>query len=179
MLDHIIPYIRRRRRGQGDGLWIPQPLTELTEASVVVPEVMSPFADTVCFVDSQQLDVRFLGRFYKVLAAKAFRGDVDQVIFAGTQSIQPPHLLAGNEAAVNIVRPKALFLQRVDLILHQRDQGRDDQRNPVARDRRQLVTKTFAAARRHDAKTILAREDGFQDFTLSGTKFGQAEPVQK
>ena len=47
---------------------------------------------------------------------------------------------------------------RSDLIVHQRNQRRDDQRRAFTRDRRKLITKRLARARRHHRKRVLSLE---------------------
>ncbi len=46
----------------------------------------------------------------------------------------------------------------IDLILHKRNKRRDHYRHSVHKKRRKLVAKTFAAARRHQHKSVVARE---------------------
>ena len=58
-------------------------------------------------------------------------------------------------------------LQLIDLVLHQGDQRRDDQRQPVQHQGRQLVAEAFAAAGGHDAQAIASCQHGRNDLLLA------------
>ena len=70
-------------------------------------------------------------------------------------------------------------LELIDLILHQRDQRRDNQREAVLHDRRKLIAKTLAAAGGHHAQTVFAGEDCLDHFPLTGPKARQSEAREK
>jgi hypothetical protein len=63
----------------------------------------------------------------------------------------------------------------LELIAHQGDQRRDDDCEPRAHDRGQLIAKRFARSRRHDRENIFAREHGFENFLLAWPEPGKAE----
>ena len=56
--------------------------------------------------------------------------------------------------------------QRVDLVLHEGDQRRDDEHGPPQDARRELVGQRLARAGRHDADAVAAREHGLDDLAL-------------
>ena len=58
--------------------------------------------------------------------------------------------------------------EAIDLVLHQGDERRDDERQPFAGDRRQLIAEAFAAAGGHDAEAILAVENRGNHVALAG-----------
>ena len=60
----------------------------------------------------------------------------------------------------------AITPDKVYLVLHQGDQGADDDRYPFADDRRQLVTKAFASAGRHDYEGVLSGQYALDDGVL-------------
>ena len=66
-------------------------------------------------------------------------------------------------------------LHRVDLVLHQGDQRRDDQRHALAAYGRQLVAEALAAAGGHDAQAIVTLEDRRDDLRLTGSKGTEGE----
>ena len=68
----------------------------------------------------------------------------------------------------------AAGLEGVDLVLHQRDEWRDDDGQALPHERRQLVAQRLAAARGHDRQHVFAREDGSQRILLSGPEGGIA-----
>ena len=65
--------------------------------------------------------------------------------------------------------------QRHDLILHQRDQRRDDKRYPRQQQRGQFITEAFSAARRHNAKRVASGKNGVDQRLLARTEFGKSE----
>src|SRR3712207_2067246 len=67
--------------------------------------------------------------------------------------------------------------QRVHLILHQRDERRDDDRHAPAHQRRKLKAERLAAARRHDDDRVVAAEDGLDDLALPLAEALEAEEL--
>jgi hypothetical protein len=63
----------------------------------------------------------------------------------------------------------------LDLILHQRDQRRDDQRPSFQQLRRQLITERFAQPRRQHGKRMPPRQHVLDHLTLARTKLLEAE----
>ncbi len=70
-------------------------------------------------------------------------------------------------------------VQLVDLILHQRDQRRHDERGAREHYRGQLVSERFSGTRRHDGKDVAAAEDRADDLFLSFAEAGVAEVAAK
>ena len=60
----------------------------------------------------------------------------------------------------------AEIVQCVDLILHQRDERRNDDAGAPPDESRDLVAQRFAAAGRHQSQAIAAVEDGGNDIAL-------------
>jgi hypothetical protein len=60
------------------------------------------------------------------------------------------------QATINVGRPTAYLAgQRIDLVLHQRDKWRDNQRRPLSGQQgRKLITKRLAAAGRQDNEYV-------------------------
>ena len=65
----------------------------------------------------------------EALVVEALRRDVEQLQRAGAEPLEDLALLVGVEARVEPRRRDPAPLQEVDLILHQRDQRRDDDRH--------------------------------------------------
>ena len=63
----------------------------------------------------------------------------------------------------------------LDLVAHQRDQRRDDERQPAVEHRGQLVAERLAAAGRHDGEDVLAGEHRRDDLRLAGAETVVAE----
>lgn len=61
------------------------------------------------------------------------------------------------------------------LIVHERYQGRDDQRGSTTCDGGELVAEAFACARWHDQQDVAALGGGFADGVLAGSEFAESE----
>ena len=73
------------------------------------------------------------------------------------------------------------FIQRADLVVHQRDQRADDHGHalvaPVSRDRRHLKAQALAAAGGHQHQRVTARDHVVDDLGLRTAKSAVAEHV--
>ena len=123
----------RGRRQHRDALG--QPLEHLGEPPVVRPEVVAPVGDAVRLVDHEQADP--LGeqrqhRLAELRVVEPLRADQQQVDRVIRE--QPAHLVPRRAVGrVDRVRADAEPLGRRDLVAHQRQQRRDDQRRAGAR----------------------------------------------
>ena len=88
---------------------------------------------------------------------------------------QRVRLLGSRQRTVDVTGPHLPTRQGIDLVLHQGDQRRHDQRYAWPHDRGQLVAETLAAAGGHDAQAILAAQDGINHLALTGTEGRQSE----
>ena len=82
--------------------------------------------------------------------------------------------LAGGNGGVDRGRTNAELPQRVDLVLHQRDQRRDDHPDARPQQRRNLVAERLAAAGGHEDKRVSARDHLLDDLRLLAAKRGIA-----
>ena len=89
--------------------------------------------------------------------------------------LQPLVLLGHRERAIDERDRQCQRLQLIDLVLHQRDQRRDDQRQAVQHQGRQLVAEAFAAAGGHDAQAVASGQHGGDDLLLPGAEGAQPE----
>ncbi len=178
LLDDVAAHAVGGRGGQGDGRRIAQQLAEVAQPGVIGPEIVPPLADAMGLVDGQQRQPRRPDRLEKPPAAKTLRRHVDQAELAGRHLVQPGVLLGHRQGAVDERHRQPQRLQLIDLVLHQRDQRRDDQRQPVEDQGRELVAEALAAAGGHDAQAIASCQDGRDDFLLAVAKRREPEPRQ-
>jgi len=143
LLDDVATHPVGGRGRQGDGGRVAQQAAEIAEPGVVGAKIVPPFADAVGLVDRQQLDPHRPDHVEKPPAAEPFRRDIDQPELAGGHALQPRVLLASRQRAVDETDRQAQRLKLIDLVFHQRDQGRDDQRESVQGHRRQLVAEAL------------------------------------
>jgi hypothetical protein len=108
---------------------------------------------------------------------QAFRGDVHEVDLAGEHLLLDGLRLAPVERRIEAGGLDAKLGQGIDLVLHERDERRDD--NGAARSEQggNLVAQTLAAAGRHEDECVAAVADVVDDFGLGAAEGGIAEDV--
>ena len=145
------------------------------QLQVVGPEVVAPFRDAVRLVDREERDASARELREEALVVEALRRHVEELQRAVAESLADLTLLVGIEARVEPGRLDAASLQEVDLVLHQRDQRRDDDRHAVEHQRRQLVAEALAAAGRKDGQRRPAGQQRLHDPLLTRPKGAEAE----
>ena len=80
-------------------------------------------------------------------------------------------------AGVDALRPQAERLELRDLVVHERDQGRDDERRAAAGEAGELVAERLAGAGGHDEQHVLAVHHRAAHRLLVRPERGQAEAV--
>ena len=176
MRDDVFDDVRLRRRSEGEhGRHLLVAATdEARDVEVVGPEVVSPLREAVRLVEHPGGDFAMPQRVGKRRAAELFGGDEDDAEVAQAQAVE--HLLAFERCQESVEEAGAVHAalqQIVDLVLHQRLQGRDDDGERAgaveARQRRQLVAQGLAAAGRQDRQRRPARVAVAHDRLLQGT----------
>ena len=170
-------YVRSRAcvggRGQRQPRHVRIVVQQRAQLAVIGPEVVPPFADAMRFVDRDQRQIGAPDQAAERLAGRTFRRDIEEVELAVAQPLDGPVPVGIGRRQRR--RAQANRIGAADLVVHQRDQRRDDQRGPVARDRRQLVAKRLACAGRHHRERVLASHDPFHDRFLDAAKMVEAE----
>ena len=140
----------RGRSGEGNGLGVAQLRAGAAQAQVVRAEVMPPLAQAVRLINGQQGDGHAAQQAHEALLRKAFRSNINNLQTSGAQI--PHHLSVFVRAQGGVDRGSGdvALLQGIHLVLHQRDEGRNDNREAGAAQGRELVAEGFAAARGHD-----------------------------
>ena len=114
------------------------------------------------------------------LLPQALGRGVEKARVAGGDRREPRRRLFGVERRVDERRRRPdLRGQLVDLVLHQRDQRREDERGGGSQHRRELVCQRLASARRHDRERVGAVEGGTDHRLLSGSEAVEAEELPK
>ena len=141
-----------------------------SELPVLRPEIVSPLADAVRFVDGDEPQARLLQQPPQRLAAVAdepLGRHVEQPAAIVADAREHLVALVRQQRAVQVRRRDAVDAQAVDLILHQRDERRDDDarcrdgrsRLRACDQRRRLEAQRLAAAgRQHDDAVARRRE---------------------
>jgi hypothetical protein len=126
VLDDVVADARRgggRERHRGHGWELG---AEGGELAVFGAEVVAPFGDAVRLVDGEKLHGPLLQAVDEAVEREAFGGDVEQAVLARVEAAVTALRLLGAEGRVHEGGRDAGGAELVDLILHQRDQRRDD-----------------------------------------------------
>ena len=127
------------------------------------------------FVDGNRGDVPRFEIFNPALEHEPLRSDVEQFVFAAVQAAKTRARFLGAERGIEKRGGHATGLEGVDLVLHQRDERRDHDRQARTGERGQLKTEGFAAAGGQQREDIFTDEVGLDDFTLQRPERGVAE----
>ena len=179
LADDVVLNFARRRRGERECRHVAEELSDFLEASEIGAKIVAPLRDAVRFVDGEQRDVDRGDRALEGAIAESFGCDVDELVVSRAQPVETAPLLLVRDRAVDEGDGDAAQSERVDLILHQRDERGHDHRRPGKDQSGDLVTERLAAARRHDDEAVLPVGDRPERSRLTVTKVVEAEGVSK
>lgn len=158
-----------RRRKSGDR-HIRELVPQIFDLPVLGPELMSPHRDTVRFVHGKKCDLAAGKRRKKCRGHGPLRRNIqDPDLSFPHLPLDPLPFIVGLQTVESLNRDP-LIRKSVHLILHQRDQGRDNDRHPFKHHCRKLITKGFSPAGRHHREYIPPADDRLDDLLLIGTK---------
>ena len=159
------------------------------ELAVLGPEIVPPLADAVRLVDGDEPHAAFAQEAAQAIAALAdepLRRHVEQPARIGSNPRQHLVALRQRQRAVQVGGRHAIHPKAIDLILHQRDQRRNDERHAAARrgrlwvdDRRRLEAQRLAAAGRQHDDAVAALEDRLHRLALQRTEVGEPPDTMK
>ncbi len=129
-------------------------LVQHGKGQVVRPEVVSPLGHAVRLVDGEQRHRPPVEQPQGGFGPQPLRGQVEQIELAIHEGVLNPAALVGILGRVEEARPDTEHSQRVDLVLHERDQRRDDHAGAVSHQRGDLVAQRLAAAGRHQRDRV-------------------------
>ena len=156
--DDVRRDLRGRRGGRGHERPRAQPARRVGEAEVVRAEVVAPLRDAVRLVDDEQPHVRGLERLGEARRGEALGRDVEQAHLAGGGPLHHGAVGAGVLLGVDHGgAPRGHALEPLDLVLHQGHERRDDHRQVVSHQRRQLVAQRLPRAGGHDHEHVVRR----------------------
>ena len=136
---------------------------------------MPPFADAMRFINRERRHVPRFQIIEKTRHQQALRRDVEQFEFAIVQTAQPPARFTCAQRRVEERGRHTRRRHRVHLVFHQRDQGRNDDGQTRANQRRELKTKRLSAARGQHRKYIAPLNRIADDLLLQRTERPEAE----
>src|SRR5205814_103225 len=115
----------------------------------------------------------------ELLVGESLGRGVNEPSLLGLDFPYEPGFLALAQAAVQRRRTHATLVRLVGLVLHERDERRNDQRGATQTERRYLIAERFAGAARHDGERVPSRQDVLDDLVLAGTPNAHAEGAQR
>ena len=164
MQTQLLGDVRAHPRGCRCGIRVHAGLREagleLGELAVFRPEVVTPVADAMGFIDGECAHLQPLDELQEARSQQALRRNEYQAIAAGrdlrlglTEGIERHTAIKGS-------RRIARFTEPIDLIFHQRDQRRDHDVGPPRQLRRDLIAKRLTASGGHDDQRVASLEAG-------------------
>ena len=160
LADDVVADVGRRGGRVGVERHVRKTVFEHAQAAILRPEVVTPFADAVGLVDGQERQRHLLQKIERPIGEQPLGREIQQLQSLGFDFVGDLALLGSGERAVDASRADAAIHERVDLILHQRDQRRDHDRQPGHGERRRLEAETLAAAGGQHHERIAALDDG-------------------
>jgi hypothetical protein len=133
----------------------------------------------VRLVDGDQGDVLLTDEREERRVGQPLRGGEDDGRLGGGDGRLGGAELVRGDGTVELVRRDAAGAQLVALVLHERDEGRDHQRQPREQQRRELVAEGLAGARRHQRQRRPAGEHVVDRLLLAVAQALQAEGLAK
>ena len=167
-VHHVLFDLFRRRRREGpDDRPLGQGRDPVLDGAVAGPEIVAPLGYTVCFVDDEHGNGQTLHEGRKEFVFQAFRRNIDQFDPAGADGGEAGLGLFKSTLAVDIRRRYLLVDQAVDLVLHEGNERRNDQRHAGHHQGRQLEAYRLPCPCRHDGQAVAAIEKGLDDLMLA------------
>ncbi|MNO92050.1 hypothetical protein D3C76_836120 [compost metagenome] len=163
--------------GQGNARYVGEQFRQLAQLQVFRAEVMAPLGHAVGFVDGEQRDVQPLQEAQHARLHQTLGREVEHFHFTAADPCRQVTLLLGTERGVQCRGGHTQFFQGRDLIVHQRDQRRNHDRQAVAQQRRHLEAQGFTTTGRHQDQGIAATGHALNDCTLAATETVVAEDV--
>src|SRR5262245_55884266 len=155
-----------RAAGERDRRWRPKTGAVDADVPIVGAEFVAPLGDAMRLVDCEQRDRGSSLAESARQRGKAFRSAVQQCEPSARGGFEDHAPLIGVELAVHVCRRYTPPSQRTNLVLHERDQRRDDDREPVAHQRGHLITERLPCPRRQHGEHVSPRKQGAEDSEL-------------
>ena len=177
-LADVASRLRRRRRGHPEERRIAERLEAAPDEEVVGAEVVPPHAHAVHLVHDDEPDADVGEELDEARLPQTLRCRVDEPRVPGRHPGEARRRLLDGERGVDEGRGRGdLRRQLVHLVLHQRDQRREDERRLGTEHRGELVRERLPGAGRHERERVAACDRGAHDVLLPGPEGVEAEEV--
>ena len=177
LLLDIFRHLRGGRSGQGNHRHAaPDLLAKLRNPQIIRPKVVSPLRDAVRLVHHQEADIHLLQAGLEDRGVQALGRHVEELVVTVDSVVQRDVDLPRRHARIDRQRLDAAPGEVLHLVFHQRNQGRNDNRNPLPHQRRHLETEALAPARGQDGQRVPARQRRRNNLLLLGPE-GVVPPI--
>ncbi len=139
---------------------------------------MTPLADAVRFVDRHQRALDVGDHAAEQAVSQTLWGYVRDAVLAAAEAPQAIGELGALESRGEIGRAHAPLGEGLDLIVHQRDEGRDDQRGSRKQRRRELIHEALSAPGGRHEQHLSPGEEGLNRVLLPRAKRGVSEALE-
>ena len=152
--------------GEGDDGRAAEAGADGPEVTVARAKIMAPLRDAVRLIDGEQGDVHAAHGGDESSIREALRGDVEEAKIASGGAPQDAALLLTGDRGVDRCGGDAVLGERVDLVFHEGEQGRDDEGEAIKKKGGNLVADALTAARWENGERVPPREHGGHDLRL-------------
>src|SRR5262249_11514399 len=135
--------------------------------------------DAMRFVDGEERNLGLLEEREEALVVEALGRHVEELQLTLNEPRGNAAVLVGAEGRIEARRRNPDAREKVDLVLHQRDERRDDDRHAVEQYGGKLVAERLARARREHCQGALATEDRVDNGALALPEGREAEGASK
>ena len=163
--------------GKGDDRRVAQAGAGGAEIPVAGAEVVPPLGDAVGLVDGEEGNVDATEGGDEAAVGEALGGDIEEAEVAIGGPAQDVALLLAGHGRVDGGGGDAVPRKCVDLVLHQGEEGGDDEGEAIEEEGGKLVADALAAARGEDGEGVAPGEDGSHDLRLAGEELAVAEDL--
>ena len=168
----------RGRGGAGQHPGLRQLGQELAELQILGPEVVAPLADAVGLVHGDERTVQIAEQGAKTGEGQALGRDVNQLVLAAGHGAQAPLALVRVQGGGQIGGGQTALFQGGDLVVHQRDERRDDQGGTREQRAGQLIHQALAATGGRHQQQAAGLQQGFDRLALAGTEIFVSQLAQ-
>ena len=175
----LAPRDRVGGRGERDARHPREVLSDIGDAEVFRSEVVAPLRHAVRLVDREECDAGAVGRVVEKREERRhqqpLRCDIEQVETSGHQLAAEGGGLLGARRGVPERRRHTEQVQRLDLVVHERDERRHHDADTGTHQRRQLIAQRLAATGRHEHDGVGPRDRTVDDRLLRPAERGEPE----
>ena len=165
--------------GQRDARHAGKAVRQTCQLAIFGAELVAPLRDAMRLVDREQRERQARQPIHRAVAQQPLGRDIQQIELLLDQVARDAARLGRIELGVQRAGRHANLPQRRDLVVHQRDQRRDDHGGAGPAQRRHLVADALAAAGRHQHQCVATGDDVVDHLFLLAAKPGKAEhPAQ-